>query len=163
MKKLFLIVLIITIILFIDKNKEKEETQVISYEEEKINETCHINTNKLNIDLRVEYLNTINDKKIILYGNDIEELNNYLNKDYYYENKKLNITLNNEGYIYEIFSVFISKPNDYSHTQLLFKDNEYERHITYLINESIFENSYIISIQKQLALNNYLIINARRL
>ena len=38
MKKLFLIVLIITIILFIDKNKEKEETQVISYEEEKINE-----------------------------------------------------------------------------------------------------------------------------
>ena len=35
------------------------------------------------------------------------------------------LTLNNEGFIYEIFSVYISKEDDYNHTKLLFK-NEFE-------------------------------------
>ena len=172
MKKIIIVVFIVLIIIPIFLKKEKEITpQVISYIDEidKINETCHINTNKLNIDLRVEYLNTLKDKKIILYGNGIDELNNYLKKEYFLENKKFNLTINNEGYVYEIFSVFISKPDDYNHTQLLFKDNEYERHIDYLINETIYEkefiprDSFIITIQKQYDLNKYLIINARRI
>lgn len=172
MKKIIIVVFMVLIIIPIFLKKEKEITpQVISYIDEidKINETCHINTNKLNIDLRVEYLNTLKDKKIILYGNGIDELNNYLKKEYFLENKKFNLTINNEGYVYEIFSVFISKPDDYNHTQLLFKDNEYERHIDYLINETIYEkefiprDSFIITIQKQYDLNKYLIINARRI
>ena len=173
MKKVLLSVLIITTIsiLLIKINKKEINEPVINYEENisKINETCHINTNKLNIELNIEYLNTINDKKIILYGNEIDELNNYLDKNYYIENKILNITLKEEGYVYEIFSVFISRVDDYTHTQLVFIDNEFENHINYLINESIYEkenidtNSYIITIQKQLELNKYLIITARRI
>ena len=173
MKKILLLIAVITtiVILLLGTKQEEITPTVIKYEENinKINEICHVNTNKLNIDLNIEYLNTVNDKKIILYGNEIDELNNYLDKNYYIENKILNITLKEEGYVYEIFSVFISKEDDYNHTQLVFIDNEYENHINYLINESIYEkeninkDSYIITIQKQLELNKYLIINARRL
>ena len=173
MKKILLLVLIITtiVILLLGTKQEEITPTVKKYEENinKINEICHVNTNKLNIDLNIEYLNTVNDKKIILYGNEIDELNNYLDKNYYIENKILNITLKEEGYVYDIFSVFISKADDYNHTQLVFIDNEYENHINYLINKSIYDkeninkDSYIITIQKQLELNKYLIINARRL
>ena len=171
-KMIVVIISILTLLNIIDLKKYKKEEitpQVINYEEKNIiNEKCHINTEKIKVDLEIEFLNNINDKKIILYGNDIEELNNYLNRDYYIENKLLNVTLNNEGYIYEIFSIFISKENDYNHTQLVFENDEYEKHIKYLINESIYDkeeinkDSYIITIQKQLELNKYLIINARR-
>ena len=172
MKKIIIpifILILIPILLLLNK-QDQTNTQVISYQDEinKINETCHINTSKINIDLNIEYLNSINDNKLIVYANELEELNNYLKKYYYLENKKLYVTLNTEGYVYEIFSIFISKPDDYNHTQLLFKDKEFETHLKYLINESIYEkenipnNSYIITIQKQIELDKYLIISARR-
>ena len=170
MKK-YIIPIILLILVLIQFNKKEITPQVINYIEDidKINETCHINTNKLNIDLNIEYLDTINDNKIIIYGNEVSELNNYLDKNYYLENKTLNITLNNQGYIYEIFSVFISKEDDYNHSQLLFKNDDYINHLYYLVNESIYEkinipnNSKIITIQKSIELNKYLIISARRI
>ena len=170
MKK-YIIPIILLILVLIQFNKKEITPQVINYIEDidKINETCHINTNKLNIDLNIEYLDTINDNKIIIYGNEVSEINNYLDKNYYLENKTLNITLNNQGYIYEIFSVFISKEDDYNHTQLLFKNDDYINHLNNLVNESIYEkinipnNSKIITIQKSIELNKYLIISARRI
>ena len=100
MKK-YIIPIILLILVLIQFNKKEITPQVINYIEDidKINETCHINTNKLNIDLNIEYLDTINDNKIIIYGNEVSELNNYIDKNYYLENKTLNITLNNQGYI----------------------------------------------------------------
>lgn len=174
MKKIItpIILLILISINIINQNKEKEVIQeVITYEEEidKINETCHLKNNKLDLELNIEFLNSTSDNKIIIYGNNIDELNNYLDKNYYLENKIINVTLNNEGSVYEIFSIFISKEDDYNHTKLLFYNNEYAEHINYLINESIYDkeyiptNSKIISIQKQYYLNKYLIINARRI
>ena len=93
MKK-YIIPIILLILVLIQFNKKEITPQVINYIEDidKINETCHINTNKLNIDLNIEYLDTINDNKIIIYGNEVSELNNYLDKNYYLENKTLNIT-----------------------------------------------------------------------
>lgn len=174
MKKIIIPIVFISLIglNLIKQNEKKEITpQVISYIEEtdKINETCSIKNNKLDVELYIEFLNTPDDNKIIIYGNEVEELNGYLDKNYYIENKKLNITLNNEGFIYEIFSVYISKEDDYNHTKLLFKNNEYQEHLKYLINESIYDkeeislDSKIITIQKRLELNKYLIISARRI
>ena len=64
MKK-YIIPIILLILVLIQFNKKEITPQVISYIEDidKINETCHINTNKLNIDLNIEYLNTIFIKK----------------------------------------------------------------------------------------------------
>ena len=174
MKKIIIPIIFIILIVVIIKNQNKEPeviTQVISYKEEidKINETCHIKSNTLDIELNIEFLNSPDDNKIIVYGNEIEEFNNYLNKEYYEENKILNVTLNDEGSIYEIFSVYISKEDDYNHTKLLFNNNEYEEHINYLMNESIYEKkditklSKIITIQKSISLNKYLIISAWRI
>lgn len=174
MKKIIISIIFILLIISIIKTQNKEPemiTKVISYKEEinKVNETCHLKNNKLDIELNIEFLNTPDDNKIIVYGNDIEELNNYLYENYYLENKILNVTLNNQGSLYEIFSIYISKEDDYNHTKLLFKHNEYSEHINYLINESMYEkvsiptNSKIITIQKSIALNKYLIINARRI
>ncbi len=173
MKKIItpIIFIILIGIILIKQNQEEVTYPVIEHIEEidKINETCHIRTNKIDIDLHIEYLNSPSDNKIILYGNDISELNNYLDEEYYLNNKKLNITLDNTGYIYEIFSVFISKEDDYNHTQLLFRNDEFNNHLKYLSNESIHSkedipnNSKIITIQKQYELNKYLIINARRI
>jgi hypothetical protein len=174
MKKIVIPIIFITLIgiIIFNQNKEKEIiTQVITYREDidKINETCHLRNNKFDLELNIEFLNSTSDNKIIVYGNDIEEFNNYLYENYYLENKLINVTLNNEGYIYEIFSIFISKEDDYNHTKLLFRNNEYQEHITYLINESMYDkvsiptNSKIITIQKSIGLNKYLIINARRI
>lgn len=174
MKKIVIPIIFILLIGIIILNQNKEPkmlTQVISYEEEidMINQTCHIKNNKLDLELNIEFLNSPDDNKIIVYGNEIEELNNYLYKNYYLENKILNITLNNQGSIYEIFSIYISKEDDYNHTKLLFRNDEYSEHINYLINESMYDkvyiptNSKIITIQKSIGLNKYLIINARRI
>lgn len=177
MKRIFFVSSMLSIFLFllvglfVTPNENVEQTfPVIGNIDEinKVNEKCHIKNNTISEDLPIEYFNTINDKKIIVYGNDIDEFNNYLNKEYYLNNKKLYVTLNNEGYTYEVFSVFISKENDYNHTKLLFIDNEYTDHINYLINESIYDKvniptgSNIISIQKNIELDKYLIINAWR-
>lgn len=174
MKKIIVPIILLTLIgiIITNQNKEKEiVTQVITYQEDidKINETCHLKNNKFDLELNIEFLNSIEDNKIIVYGNEIEEFNNYLYKNYYLENKLINVTLNNEGSIYEIFSIFVSKEDDYNHTKLLFKNNEYSEHITYLINESMYDkeliptDSKIILIQKSISLNKYLIIAARRI
>lgn len=174
MKKIIVPIIFITLVglIILNQNKEKEIiTQVITYQEEidRINETCHLKNNKFDLELNIEFLNSTDDNKIIVYGNEIEEFNNYLYKNYYLENKLINVTLNNEGSIYEIFSVYVSKEDDYNHTKLLFNNNEYEEHINYLINESMYEkvsiptNSKIITIQKSISLNKYLIISARRI
>lgn len=174
MKKIIIPIIFISLIVIIIKNQNQEielTPQVISYIEEidKINQTCHLKNTTLDYELNIEFLNSTTDNKIIVYANEIEELNNYLNEEYYKENKKINVTLDNTGYIYEIFSVFISKEDDYNHTRLVFNNNEYQEHLNYLVNESIYEkelipsNSKIISIQKQYNLNKYLIINARRI
>ena len=135
MKKIIVPIILLTLIgiIITNQNKEKEiVTQVITYQEDidKINETCHLKNNKFDLELNIEFLNSIEDNKIIVYGNEIEEFNNYLYKNYYLENKLINVTLNNEGSIYEIFSIFVSKEDDYNHTKLLFKnmDKFAERH-----------------------------------
>ena len=63
MKK-YIIPIILLILVLIQFNKKEITPQVINYIEDidKINETCHINTNKLNIDLNID-LNKIETKK----------------------------------------------------------------------------------------------------
>ena len=147
MKKIIvpIILLILIGIIITNQNKEKEIiTQVITYQEDidKINETCHLKNNKFDLELNIEFLNSIEDNKIIVYGNEIEEFNNYLYKNYYLENKLINVTLNNEGSIYEIFSVFVSKEDDYNHTKLLFKN-------TIFVSLLGLNNSLVISCTTQ--------------
>ena len=100
MKKIIvpIIFIILTGLIILNQNKEKEViTQVITYKEEidKINETCHLKNNKFDLELNIEFLNSTDDNKIIIYGNEIEEFNNYLYQNYYLENKIINLTLNN--------------------------------------------------------------------
>ena len=64
MKKIIVPIILLTLIgiIITNQNKEKEiVTQVITYQEDidKINETCHLKNNKFDLELNIEFLNSI--------------------------------------------------------------------------------------------------------
>ena len=127
----------------------------------------------------LDYRNKLNDKKLIIYDNNsknikniyFKELENYKDYNFYKNNKYINITINNNNYLYKIFSINIIPKDNYYHTKIKFSDNEFLEHINYLKNNSIYnthekvlKKDYIITIQtcNYNPDNTYLLINAKR-
>lgn len=126
----------------------------------------------------IDYRNNLNDQKLLIYGHNskydmapFKELENYLDYNYLKNNNKILITLNKKTYIYQIFSIMIVEEGDYRHTKINFTNDEYQEHLTWLKNSSIYEipvsvseNDNIITIQTCYyePKNSYLLINIKR-
>ena len=79
------------------------------------------------------------DQKIIIYLND-NDLNNYLNKEYYKNNQLL--TLESDKYLceYQIFSVFNIDENDDNYKRLEYTDEDWNNYINELNESSIYKD-----------------------
>lgn len=93
----------------------------------------------------MDYRNTVDDRKIIIYGHNSEDiytefnlLENYLNFDYYREHQDIYFKTINNNYHYKVFSVFIVI-NDYRYINLNFSDDEYNKHLNYLKEQSVYD------------------------
>lgn len=125
----------------------------------------------------LDYRNNLTDKKLLIYGHNSEyewapfkELENYLNQNYYEENKYIYLTLNNINYKYKIFSVIITSPNEYRHTKINFTEEEYIEHINWLKEQSIYNTNIDVNSKDKIIIlqtcyynpkNSYLLINAK--
>lgn len=108
----------------------------------------------------LDYRNRENDRKIIIYGHNSENvytefnvLENYLNRDYYNEHQDIYFKTLDDNYHYKIFSVYVAIA-DYRYINLNFSDSEYNEHLRYLKNQSaydtlvdVFDNDEIIVLQ----------------
>lgn len=96
---------------------------------------------------------TINDKLVLIYGHHMKDktmfgtLENYLNKDYFEENKYIVLNTLYEEKTYEVVAVFISKIYDNDYTG--FKYYDYRGNIT----EEEF-NTYIENIESLVQIGN---------
>lgn len=93
----------------------------------------------------MDYRNTVDDRKIIIYGHNSEDiytefnlLENYLNFDYYKEHQDIYFKTINNNYHYKVFSVFIVI-SDYRYINLNFSDDEYNKHLKYLKEQSVYD------------------------
>lgn len=93
----------------------------------------------------MDYRNTVDDRKIIIYGHNSEDiytefnlLENYLNFDYYKGHQDIYFKTINNNYHYKVFSVFIVI-NDYRYINLNFSDDEYNKHLNYLKEQSVYD------------------------
>lgn len=126
----------------------------------------------------MDYRNKPKDQKLLIYGHNskdstapFKELENYLNKDFYTSNPNISIDLNNESYIYQIFSVMIVPPGDYRHTKIKFTKEEYQSHLSWLKTSSLYNTGIDVSNTDNILTlqtcyyqpkNSYLLINAKR-
>lgn len=125
----------------------------------------------------MDYRNMVDDRKIIIYGHNSEDiytefnlLENYLNFDYYREHQDIYFKTINNNYHYKVFSVFIVI-NDYRYINLNFSDDEYNKHLKYLKEQSVYDtyidvndNDEIIVLQTcyfQLK-NSYLVVVGKK-
>lgn len=126
----------------------------------------------------LDYRNHLTDQKLLIYGHNSEiedapfkDLEKYLNKEFYETSKDIIIKLNDEQYIYQIFSIMITKVGDYKHTKIKFTPEEYQKHLTWLKNSSLYNTNVnvtnsdsIITLQTcyYQPKKSFLLINAKR-
>ena len=128
----------------------------------------------------VDYRNTFEDRKILIYGHNsrtlktalFHDLEKYLKESFYKKNKYIELVLRNEKTKWEIFSVMIVSHNDNRHMKITFNDREYIEHLSWLKKASIYDtkvnvdvNDKIITLQTcyYKPANSFLIINAKKI
>ena len=100
----------------------------------------------------MDYRNSVNDKKILIYGHNSKTINtefhvleNYLEPSFYETHKKIELELENKEYTYNIFSIMIVK-EDYQHMKLDFSIDEWKNHLRFLKDNSIYDTNQDINI-----------------
>ena len=110
----------------------------------------------LNHDLNKQYLksgsvfldyriNINNSKKIILYGHNsnldvpFKLLLNYFDEEYFNSNKYITLYLDNNTYLYKIFSVYTTV-NNYEHMKLNFNNSSWLDHLSNIKELSLYKN-----------------------
>lgn len=95
--------------------------------------------------LMLDYRTDINDKVSIIYGHSsnnnvtpFTKLFNYLNYDFYKDNKYLDI-IGDDNYHYKIFSVALVDKTEYKHLNLNFTDESYLEQLNWYKNISIYK------------------------
>lgn len=110
----------------------------------------------------MDYRNTLNDKKILIYGHNstrgnhlpFVKLDKYLDEKYYKKHKKIYLHTENGTKVYKIFSSYIEE-EDFDYVNLNnYNGLSYLKHINKLKNKSVYntninlkENSNIIILQ----------------
>lgn len=127
----------------------------------------------------MDYRNTTYDRKLLIYGHNSKTLKNvpfhdlekYLNKKFYNNNKTINLTLNNEESTWEIFSVFVVEGNDNTHMKITFNDKEWIEHINWMKKNSIYDTGVEVGVDDKIVTlqtcyykpkDSYLIVNAKK-
>jgi len=127
----------------------------------------------------MDYRNTLDDRKLLIYGHNsktlkdalFHDLEKYLKKSFYEEHKYIDITINNKKSTWEIFSVMIVEENNNSHMKITFNDEEFIKHIDWMKEESLYNtNIEVGNTDKIITLqtcyynpkNSYLIVNAKK-
>ncbi len=96
----------------------------------------------------MDYRNTLlSDTNTVIYGHNMKnktmfsQLENFKEKDFFNQNNKIKITLNNKIYIYEVFSAYYTDPSyNYIFLNLKSKD-EYNRYINDIVKKSIYKSN----------------------
>ena len=126
----------------------------------------------------MDYRNMVDDRKIIIYGHNSEDiytefnlLENYLNFDYYKEHQDIYFKTINNNYHYKVFSVFIVI-NDYRYINLNFSDDEYNKHLKYLKEQSVYDTYIDVNDNDEIIVlqtcyfqpkNSYLVVVGKKL
>lgn len=99
----------------------------------------------------LDYRNNVDDKKIIIYGHNSQDittefhmLENYLDYDYYKRYSDIYFETINNKYHYKIFSVYIAT-NDYQHVNLKLFDASYQKHLDWLLQQSIYDTGVLVN------------------
>lgn len=126
----------------------------------------------------LDYRNNINDRKIIIYGHNSENiytefhlLENYLDESYYREHSNIYLKTETDTYQYKIFSVYIAT-TALQHVNLNFSDEEYSNHLNWLKSNSIYDTGVSIASNDDILVlqtcyfgidNSYLIVVAKKI
>lgn len=99
----------------------------------------------------LDYRNKVDDRKLIIYGHNSEDiytefnmLENYLNESYYQEHSDVYFRTLNDYSRYKIFSVYVAIA-DYRYINLNFSDLEYNEHLEYLKKQSIYDTGVSVN------------------
>ena len=128
----------------------------------------------------MDYRNSIDDKKILIFGHNarkletvpFHDLEKYLDKDFYNNNKYIDLKLGDEDSKWIIFSVMIVKKGDNTHMKLEFNDDTWMQHLNYLKSNSIYNTGVdIVSSDKIVVIqtcnynpeNTYILVCAKRI
>ena len=92
----------------------------------------------------MDYRNTLKDRKLLIYGHNSKTLKNalfhdlekYLKKSFYKNNKYIELVLNDETTKWQIFSVMIIKKSNNRHMKITFNDKEWIEHINWMMENS---------------------------
>lgn len=126
----------------------------------------------------IDYRNNLTDKKILIYGHNsktkeapLKELEKYLDYNTFKNNNLIYLSLDNNKYIYKIFSVILIDKNNYTYTKLNYTSDEYINHLSWLKSNSIHksdikleQDSNIIILQtcNYYPKESFLLISAKR-
>ena len=125
----------------------------------------------------LDYRNNIDDKKILIYGHNSENvytdfhlLENYLDEEYYYNHNDITLKTIDNVYNYKIFSIYIAT-TALQHVNINFTDDEYSKHLNWLKNNSIYDTGINIESNSEILVlqtcyfdidNSYLIVVAKK-
>lgn len=128
----------------------------------------------------LDYRNDLNDRKLLIYGHNsrvvkdalFHDLEKYIKKSFFKDNMYINLTINEKEYIYQIFSIMIVEENKTKHMKINFSDSEWNEHIKWMKNNSLYETGINVSKKDKIitlqtcyynSSNSYLIINAKKI
>ena len=128
----------------------------------------------------MDYRNSIDDKKILIFGHNarkletvpFHDLEKYLDKDFYNNNKYIDLKLGDEDSKWLIFSVMIVKKGDNTHMKLEFNDDTWMQHLNYLKSNSIYNTGVDIASSDKIVViqtcnynpeNTYILVCAKRI
>ena len=126
----------------------------------------------------MDYRNTLDDRKILLFGHNAKKLTNspfhdlekYVDYSFYKDHKYIDLILNNEKSKWQIFSVMIVNNNTTKHMKIEFNDEEWIEHISWIKNNSLYDTNIDVGVENKIIVlqtcyyekeNTYLLIIAK--
>lgn len=100
----------------------------------------------------MDYRNTIDDKKILIFGHNFPKGNNspfhdlekYKNYSFYKNHQYIDLTLDSKASKWQIFSVIIISNTTNQHMKIKFNKAQWDEHISWLINNSIYDTGITV-------------------
>lgn len=101
----------------------------------------------------MDYRNNINDKKILIFGHNtngvstspFHDLEKYTDYNFYQQYQYIDLTLVNTTTKWQIFSVMIVSNTSNKHMKLKFNNNEWNEHLSWLINSSKYQTGITVN------------------
>ncbi|MDD6878752.1 MAG: class B sortase [bacterium] len=128
----------------------------------------------------LDYRNKKGDRKYLIYGHNSKTLKNalfhdlekYVDASFYEKNQYIDLVLNNEKSVWQIFSVMIIDKNINKHMKITFNDEEWIEHISWMKNLSIYNTEVDVNVSDKILTlqtcyykpnDSFLIINAKKI